>query len=220
MAEAFSNIRRKGVTMRRIFSEEEAPTKRFGIRPFWIRQFEPVPTRSQELFDGIFGVILPILCFVADPIVFRGGFFGGPVLEGYQVLAYLVSTIEIGVFIVWRTFRKQLVTFSAPFAGVLFAGGLFSAAIGIAILPLSMLALLVVIGILGFTPFLTAFVYFRSGVRAMKDQVNNSTFGFRYMTAALAGLLAIGLSVCGSVYLEPLLPKHERPARYWIDLDD
>ena len=100
--------------MRRIFSEEEAPKKRFGIRPFWIRQFEPVPTRSQELFDGIFGVILPILCFVADPIVFRGGFFGGPMLEGYQVLAYLVSTIEIGVFIVWRTFRTQLVTFSAP----------------------------------------------------------------------------------------------------------
>ena len=202
--------------MRRIFSEEEvAPRQRF-----WSRQFDPVATRSQELFDGIFGVILPILCFVVDPIVFRGGFFGGPMLDGYQALAYLVSVVEIGVFIVWRTFRKQLVAFSAPFAGVLFAGGFFASAIGLAILPVSMFALLVVIGILGFIPFFTAFVYFRSAVRAMNDQIRNSTFGFRYMTAALAGLLAIGLSVIGSVYLQPLMPQQERPSRDWMDLDD
>lgn len=192
--------------MRRVFSEEEAvPAK----PRFWRRQFAAVPTRSQVLFDGIFGVILPILCFVADPVVFKNGIFGPPEFGRYQVLAYLVSTVEIAVFIVWRTFRKQLTTFSAPFGGVLLAGGLFSTAIGIAILPLSVLGLLFVIGVLGFIPFLTGFVYFRNGVRAMKDQVNNSTFGFRFLTAALAGILVIGLSFWGSLYIKPFVPLRE-----------
>src|ERR687891_644900 len=100
--------------MRRVFSEEEVQPK----PRFWRRQFVPVPTRGQELFDGIFGVILPVLCFVADPAVFKGTILGSPWLGDYQVVAYLMSAVEIAVFIVWRTFRKQLVTFSAPFAGV------------------------------------------------------------------------------------------------------
>ncbi len=202
--------------MRQIFSEKEVQPK----PRFWRRQFGPVPTRGQELFDGIFGVIFPVLCFVADPVVFKGTILGFPWLGDYQVLAYLVGAIEMGVFIVWRTFRKQLTTFSAPFAGVLFAGALFSTAIGIAILPLSLFGLLLVIGILGFTPFLTAFVYFRSGVRAMKDQVNNSTFNFRFMTAGLAGLLVIALSVGGSICLQPFFSKPERANRSFLDMDD
>jgi hypothetical protein len=195
--------------MRRILAEEEVLKK-----GFWRRQFDSVPTGGQELFDGIFGVILPVLCFAADPIVFKGGFFDDRAfLDHYRVLAYLTSAVEIAVFIVWRTFRKHLTTFSAPFAGVLFAGGIFSTAIGIVILPLTLFGLLLLIGILGFIPFLTGFVYFRSGVRAMKDQVRNSTFGFRFLTAALTGVLVIAMSVCGSVFLEPLIPRAERPNR-------
>lgn len=195
--------------MQRVFAEE-APRRRF-----WRRQFDPDPTHGQELFDGIFGVILPVLCFAADPIVFKGNFLDGPFFEDYQVLAYLTSAIEIAVFIAWRSLRKHLTTFSAPLAGVLFAGGLFSTAIGILILPLSLLGLMFLVGILGFVPFLTAFVYFRSAVRAMKDQVRNSTFGFRFMTAALAGLLTIGVSVSGSIFLRPLLPRTEQANRAW-----
>ena len=201
--------------MQRIFAEAEAPKKRF-----WKRQFDPVPTGGQELFDGIFGVILPVLCFVADPIVFKGGVFSGPFFEDFKVLAYLTSAIEIAVFIVWRSFRTHLTTFSAPFAGVLFAGGLFSTVIGIVILPLTLFGLLLLIGVLGFIPFLTAFTYFRSSVRAMKDQVRNSTFGFRFMTAALAGLLTIGFSVGGSIFLQPLLPITEQANRVWDETWD
>ena len=201
--------------MRRIFSDEEEAATR---KRFWSRQFDQVPTRSQDLFDGIFGVILPVLCFVADPTVFKGGVLDAPWLEHYQVLAYLVSVVEMAVFIVWRTFRKQLTTFSAPFAGVLFAGGLISTSIGIAILPLTLFGLMILIGVLGFIPFLTAFVYFRSSVRAMKDQVRNSTFGFRFLTAALAAIFAVLLPVWGSIYLQPLVPKTER--RAFMDLDD
>src|SRR5829696_7204837 len=101
--------------MRRVLGEEEEIPR----KGFWRHQFGPVPTAKQDLFDGIFGVILPVVCLVADPIVFKGGFLD-PWLDNFQVLAYLTSTIEIAVFIVWRTFRKQLITVSAPFAGILF----------------------------------------------------------------------------------------------------
>lgn len=196
--------------MQRIFAEEKAPRT-----PFWRRQFDPVPTYGQELFDGIFGVILPVLCFAADPIVFKGDFLHGPFFGEYQVLAYLTSAIEIAVFIAWRSLREHLTTFSAPLAGVLFAGGLFSTAIGVLILPLSVLGLMFLVGVLGFVPFLTAFVYFRSAVRAMKDQVRNSTYGYRYMTAALAGMLIVAMSVGGSIFLQPLLPRTEQANRAW-----
>jgi hypothetical protein len=200
--------------MRRIFSEPEVPKKRF-----WRRQFEQVPTRGQYLFDGAFGVIAPVLCFVADPVVFKGVILGTPWLEKYQLLAYLMSAVAMAVFIVWRTCRTQVATFSAPFAGVFIAGGMLSASIGIAILPLTLFGLLFVLGIFGFVPFLTAFVYFRSGVRAIRDQVNNSTFEYRFMTAGLAGLLVIAFSVWGSIYLQPLMSRPDS-ARAWDETWD
>jgi hypothetical protein len=130
-----------------------------------------------------------------------------------------MSSVVMGIFLVWRTFRNQLTTFSAPFTGIFFAGGIFSTAIGVAILPMSLYGLLLLIGVLGFTPFVTAFVYFRSGVRAMKDQVNNSTYDFRFMTAALAALFIIAFSVLGSMYLQEVMPRSTR-IRNFRSLDD
>jgi hypothetical protein len=48
------------------------------------------------------------------------------------------------------------------------AGALFALAVGIAILPHSLMGLLLLIGVFGFTPFLTAFVYLRNGRRALR----------------------------------------------------
>ena len=47
---------------------------------FWRRQFAPSLTRPQVVFDITFGVIGPILCFGFDPLVFRGGLGGAPLL--------------------------------------------------------------------------------------------------------------------------------------------
>jgi hypothetical protein len=74
---------------------------------FWARQFAVVRTPDQDKFDAIFGVILPVLCFMVDPIVFKGGINGGPELEDYQLIAYLISTVEMGMFLVWRTFPNR-----------------------------------------------------------------------------------------------------------------
>jgi hypothetical protein len=170
---------------------------------FWPRQFAPIPTRTQDGFDIIFAIVLPVLCLGMDPFIFKGTGFGVPLLEDYQLLAYLICTIEMGLFLTWRTFRRQLVEFAPVFAGVFFAGAIFSTFIGFVILPYSVIGLMfLLIGALGFTPFLTALVFLRNGVRALRANVNNSTLLFRLAVATLSGVLVIGIPFLASIQLE------------------
>ncbi len=138
-------------------------------------------------------MVLPILCFVADPGVLKGGIFGPPLLGDYQFLVYAVSAIEIALLLAWLLLRRHLTPFSAPIGGALLAGGIFSTVIGVLLLPFSLLGLIYVIGIAGFTPLLTGFVYLRNGVRALRAQLRNSVFGLRLAIAAVAAVIVIGL---------------------------
>jgi hypothetical protein len=170
---------------------------------FWRTQFGPYETGGQTGFDYAFGVVLPIACFVADPIVFKtGGFWGDtPVLGNYRLIAYFVSAVEIAVLLFWLLLRRHLTPFSAPIAGVLLAGGIFSTVIGLVILPFSIIGLTFGIGLAGFTPFLTGLVYLRNGARAMRAQLKNSLFGYRFLIAVLAAVLVIGTPVLVSMQL-------------------
>src|ERR1044071_6718099 len=100
--------------MRRTFDETEAPQK----RGFWRRQFTGQPTRRQEIFDRWFGVAIPVACFCFDPLIFKGLMLDHGLLEEYRLFVYMVSAIEIGMLLCWFTFRRDLGTFAAPFAGV------------------------------------------------------------------------------------------------------
>ena len=42
--------------------------------PFWKRQFRASATGAQKVFDWLFGVILPVVCCLLDPLVFKGAF--------------------------------------------------------------------------------------------------------------------------------------------------
>ena len=165
-------------------------TKKSG---FWKRQFAPIPTPAQDKFDTLFAIVLPILFLVLDPVVFKtpGSFFGPGYLEQYQLLAYLVSSVEIGLFLTWRTFRLRLRPFSMAFAGAFIAGAVFSLMIGIAILPLSVLGLMFLIGVFGFTPFATAFVFLRNGVRVARVNINHAGLPRRIAVAVLSGALTL-----------------------------
>ena len=188
--------------MGRILDGADAPQR----QGFWRRHFTGEPTPGQDRFDMWFGVALPVACFVFDPLIFRGWLLRDGLLEDYQLFVYLVSATEIGMLLCWFTFRRDLETFAAPFAGVFLAGGIFSMAIGILILPISLMGLLWVIGIAGFTPFFTGFVYLRNGVRAMRAQLKNSTFPLRYLIATSAAVLVVAFPLFGSMYLQDQLP--------------
>jgi hypothetical protein len=174
-----------------------------GKRPrFWARQFAADSTPAQDKFDAIFAIIMPILVLAADPFVFKGGIFGRSLLEDYQLIAYVISTVEIGFFLGWRTFRKRVSKFAAVFGGLFLVGATFSAVIGLLILPYSVFGLMALIGALGFTPFFTAFVFLRNGIRAMKVQINHSSSEWRFLATMLGGVLLMGLPVLASIHIE------------------
>jgi hypothetical protein len=159
---------------------------------FWAKQFEPNRTSAQDAFDVVFGLVLPILCLVADPVVFKSfPLFGPAILEDYQLLAYVVCTVEMGFFLVWRTFPKRVTAFSPLFAGVFLIGACFSIVIGLAMLPVTLLTILLVIGLLGLLPFVSAFVYLRNGVRALKAQPNYAPLVSRLWPALLSGFFVV-----------------------------
>ena len=165
---------------------------------FWRRQFAPIPTKAQDTFDSIFAVVLPIACVVADPIVFKAvmpGLRGHAILADYQLVAYLVTTFEIGLFLTWQTFRLRLRPYAPAFAGFFFAATFFSIAIGLALLPYSIVGLIVIMGALGFIPFLTAFVFLRNAIRAMRIQVTAASLQLRFALAVTSAVLVLALPI-------------------------
>lgn len=137
---------------------------------FWARQFSGKVTTTQLIFDVTVGVVAPFLCFVFDPIVFNDSFGGPPfipALSHLKLLVYSFSGLAIITLSLWLILRGRSGRLNAIIAGVLLTGSLFSLLIGVLILPLSLLGLIVLIGVFGFTPFLVAFVYLRNGVRAL-----------------------------------------------------
>jgi hypothetical protein len=138
---------------------------------FWHRQFSLQPTTPQIVFDVLFGIVGPILCFMFDPIAFRGGIagFGKPLFQAYQVFAYMFSAFAIAALTVWLIFGSRLTLGKRFISGVLVSGSLFCVVIGCVLLPFSVIGLVILIGIFGFTPFATAIVYLRNASRAARS---------------------------------------------------
>jgi hypothetical protein len=72
------------------------------------------------------------------------------------------------------------------------AGSIFSAVIGVCLLPFSLLGLVILIGALGFTPLLTAFIYRRNARRALTAAGAQMTRAGFFITLLLGVLLAFG----------------------------
>src|SRR4030095_3345405 len=162
---------------------------------FFSKQFAVDTTSGQRIFDLFFGVAAPILCFFADPIVFKGGFgVGEAVLGRYQLVAYLISGSAMTMLVIWLLLEEHLEAYGSLIGGVFSAGALFSTIIGLIILPYSLLGLLLVIGLAGFTPFLTAFVYLRNGVKAFRRS-KHTRVPLKTAGALLAVSISIGLPV-------------------------
>lgn len=145
--------------------DEERTEPRKG---FWRRQFQTEATEPQRTFDWTFGVILPVICFVFDPIVFKGNLDGTAFLGGFKPFAYALSYISIMVMAAWLIWGEKLKWLNAFTAGLFAVGGAISLAVGIVLFPISLLGLIVLIGVLGFTPLFTSIVFLRNAARAFQ----------------------------------------------------
>ena len=169
------------------------PVASAGTHGFWSRQFQPSGTPLQCAFDICFGLIAPILCVIYDPAVFRsGGVPSSAFLNTVSLFAYLeiaIGVLALGYYLLVRRASTFL-------SGVLYGGALFSLLLGLAMLPLTLLGLMLLIGVFGFTPFLSGFVFWRNAHRCWQESNihtpgNRGLRGFRM--AAFGTLIALGL---------------------------
>lgn len=156
------------------FNQERMPSvineKPDTFRPisFWRRQIHFETTTKQKVFDWIFGVILPVICFAFDPIVFKVTDFGKPFFGEYKPFAYLLSFISILAMMAWLIWGKKLKGLSGILSGLFAVGGIISLGIGIILFPFSVIGLIVLIGALGFTPLFTSIVFLRNAYRSFQ----------------------------------------------------
>ncbi|HEX8247497.1 MAG TPA: hypothetical protein VF599_04875 [Pyrinomonadaceae bacterium] len=130
------------------------------------QQFQKEATESQRNFDWIFGVVLPVICFALDPIVFKSGFGEPSLLGDLKPFAYALSFVSVMAMAAWLIWGARLKWMNAFLAGLFAVGGLISLVVGIILLPFSLLGLFFLIGILGFTPLFTSIVFLRNAIRA------------------------------------------------------
>jgi hypothetical protein len=149
--------------------------------PFWRRQFSESVTPAQRRFDIAFGFVMPILCLVFDPVVFREWLSPEVELLGrWQFYAYTISALEMVALAAWLVGAGGRGRPPAALGGMMLAGGVFSLVVGVLLLPFSLLGLVFFfVGALGFTPFFTAVVYLRNGWRAAKPGRSGDDMSWR-----------------------------------------
>lgn len=138
------------------------PAHSTAVDGFWKRQYALNATVPQIVFDIFFGAVLPVVCLLIDPGIFRwSGLPGTSRLTHFGLFAYLEISLCIAALIFYVVTRR-----ASPFlAGMLYAGMLFALAVGIMILPLTIVGVFMLIGLFGLTPFLTGFVFQRNARR-------------------------------------------------------
>lgn len=116
-----------------------------------------------------FGVLGPIICVIVDPTVFHpsGGEPGE--LGAIQAFAFGMIGYEILLMSVWLLIPIRRAFWQSFVASSFAIGAIFACGIGVRLLPLSLLGVLFGLGILGFIPFVTAFVYLRQSIRAFQN---------------------------------------------------
>ena len=133
---------------------------------FWRRQFQREVTARQRIFDWAFGVVIPVLCCLFDPLVFKGDLWGIALFADYKPFAYILSFVSIMSMATWLIWGKKLKWANALFAGLFAVGGAVSLLVGIALIPISLIGLIFLIGVLGFTPLVSSIIYLRNARRA------------------------------------------------------
>lgn len=155
-------MQKLGLTNIKVEIKEESVER----KSFWKRQFQKESTKSQKIFDWIFGVILPVICFTFDPIVFESAGVGKSYLGNYKPFAYILSFISVmamSSFLIWG---KKLKWVNGLLAGLFITGSIISFSVGLFILPISLIGLIILIGALGFTPLFSSLVFLRNSIRA------------------------------------------------------
>jgi len=150
------------------------------------------------------GVVFPLICFAFDPGIFRStvlqpdGFLGD-----FQTFAYTLSSVSILSMMAWLLWGKRVGWLAPWMAGTFFSASLVSLAIGIALFPISLIGLIVIVGLLGFTPLFFSLVYFRSGMRALRFALAQYEKSTVLHVVAFSALMSLAVPAIAQKHLGP-----------------
>jgi len=111
---------------------------------------------------------MPTACFAFDPLIFRDWNGNKGLLGDYLPFAYLLSFTLVMANLAVLLFGEKFREFNIYLSGLFAVGGIVSLVIGVVLLPFSVIGLVFLIGILGFTPLFTSIVYLRNSARMFK----------------------------------------------------
>lgn len=132
----------------------------------------------------LLGILLPIAAVVLDPLVFKGvGIVSDWVGTGYTLVA--IGVASMAYWLLRRSAHPSL-------AGVFCVCGFMSGVIGVLLLPFSVLGVaLWGIGLLGFIPFGTAYVFGRGAMDVWRQSSGTQHRALKLSLAVVAVVLVL-----------------------------
>ncbi len=120
-----------------------------------------------------FGIVLPIVCLLLDPCVFKTAdqpIFGlgpDPTFPHWRAAAWAFVLLECGALVAYAVWQPRKQIWHALFGGLFLIGALSAFGIAVVLAPLSLIGTFVMgIGLFGLVPFFTSAVFLYRGLRA------------------------------------------------------
>ena len=167
------------------------------------------------MFDFVWGVVMPVVCLVFDPFVFKSmpiatgndaifGLPNGSLVQAFSPFAFPAYGLigwQIIAMSIWLAAGRMNAPASAFFSGVLWMGQILSVFLGIfMILPATAGLFFHGVGAIGFSPIFTARAFYRRRLEA--DRRCNSgqsgtwvLFGLGFVASWLPAVVALRLFV-------------------------
>lgn len=170
--------------------------------------------RQATMFDWIWGLLLPLVCLGCDPMVFRDGEFamGGDLsVHDFQfgirretIAAYCFILWQMLLLFVWLVGRGHLARYAGFFLGSFTAAVIFTGILGVLLLiPAIVGTFFMGIGLMGFTPFFTCFVFARR-MRETRLMRGHELIYF-LLLAAIGFVMAIIVPLLIAAVLQPIV---------------
>lgn len=142
--------------------------------------------------DVVICIVLPALCMLLDPGVLRASSWNGEALVSARVSVFLQLDwlTAVSALLLLQRLRHRGSLWLPVLGGVLLVGAVSAAALGVRMSPWTLLAMVALLGLPGFLPFVSAFGFARAGMRALSaGAVGRSNS--RMVAVAVAGALVV-----------------------------